>query len=71
MPIRMTEERDKWRKYVHGVATLGSRTAEEQNRMRGHFAAMRRTASTDKQALTKDVSIYNHQLPVVTRRQRH
>jgi len=25
--IRMTEDRDKWRKYVHG-----SRTAEEQNR---------------------------------------
>ena len=31
--IRMTEDRDKWRKYVHGVAaTLGSRTAKEQNR---------------------------------------
>jgi len=30
---RMTEDRDKWRKYVHGVwPTLGSRTAEEQNR---------------------------------------
>jgi len=28
--IRMTEDRDKWRKYVH--ATLGSRTAKEQNR---------------------------------------
>jgi len=28
----MTEDRDKWRKYVHGVATLGSRTAKEQNR---------------------------------------
>jgi len=25
--IRMTEDRDKWRKYVHGVATLISRTA--------------------------------------------
>jgi len=30
--IRITEGRDKWRKYVHGVATLGSRTAREQNR---------------------------------------
>jgi len=28
--IRMTEDRDKGRKYVHGVATLGSRTAKEQ-----------------------------------------
>jgi len=30
--IRMTEDRDKWRKYVHCVATLISRTAKEQNR---------------------------------------
>ena len=32
--IRMTEDREKWRKYVHGVGwpTLGSRTAKEQNR---------------------------------------
>jgi len=30
--IRMTEDRDKWRKYVHGVANLGSRTAKEQDR---------------------------------------
>jgi len=31
--VRMTEDRDKWRKYVHGVwPTLGSRTAKEQNR---------------------------------------
>jgi len=30
--IRMTEDRNKWRKYVHSVATLGSRTAKEQNR---------------------------------------
>jgi len=32
--VRMTEDRDKWRKYVHGVLVwpaLGSRTAEEQN----------------------------------------
>jgi len=28
----MTEDRNKWRKYVHGVATFGSRTAKEQNR---------------------------------------
>jgi len=30
--IRMTEDRDKWRKYVYGVPTLGWRTAKEQNR---------------------------------------
>jgi len=30
--LGVTEDRDKWRKYVHGVATLGSRTAKEQNR---------------------------------------
>ena len=30
--IRMSEDRDKWRKYVYGVANLGSRTAKEQNR---------------------------------------
>jgi len=30
--IRMTEDRDKWRKYVHDVANLLSRMAEEQNR---------------------------------------
>jgi len=30
--IRMTEDRDKWRKYVHMVwPTLGSRKAKEQN----------------------------------------
>jgi len=29
--IRMTEDRDKRRKYVHGWPTLGSRTAKEQN----------------------------------------
>jgi len=28
----MTEDRDKWRKYVHGVANSRSRTAKEQNR---------------------------------------
>jgi len=28
--VRMTENRDEWRMYVHGV--LGSRTAKEQNR---------------------------------------
>jgi len=30
--IRMTEDRDKWRKYVHMWPTLVSRTAKEQNR---------------------------------------
>jgi len=30
--VRMTEDRDKWRKYVRGVANPGSRTAKEQNR---------------------------------------
>ena len=32
--VRMTEDSDKWSKYVHGVAiaTLGSMTAKEQNR---------------------------------------
>ena len=30
--VRMAEDRDKWRKYVHGVTNRGSMTAEEQNR---------------------------------------
>jgi len=30
--VRMTEDMDKWRKYVHGGPTLGSRMAKEQNR---------------------------------------
>jgi len=30
--VGVTEDRDKWRKYVRGVATLGSRTVKEQNR---------------------------------------
>jgi len=30
--IRMTEDRYKWRKYIHGWPTLGSRTAKEQYR---------------------------------------
>ena len=30
--IRMTEDRDKWRKYVHGVANPGPRTAKDQTR---------------------------------------
>ena len=32
--IRMTEDRDKWRKYVTSMVwpILGSRTAKEQNR---------------------------------------
>jgi len=29
--------RPKWRKYVHGVATLGSRTPKEQNRFQDHI----------------------------------
>jgi len=35
----MTEDRDKWRKYVHGMvwATLGSRTAKEHNRNKISF----------------------------------
>ena len=35
MEDSMTEDREKWRKYCHGVANprrLGSRTAKEQNR---------------------------------------
>ena len=31
--IRMTEDRDEWRKYVHGVANSRMRTAKEQNRI--------------------------------------
>jgi len=30
--IRMTEDRAKWRKYVHGVANPRIETAKEQNR---------------------------------------
>jgi len=30
--IRMTEKGDKWRKYVNGVPTVGSRMTKEQNR---------------------------------------
>ena len=30
--IKMTEDRDKWRKYIHGVTNLRSRMAKEQNR---------------------------------------
>jgi len=40
--IRMTEDRDKWRKYVR--PTLGSRTAKEQNRV---FRRKIATPSTD------------------------
>jgi len=41
--VRMTEDRDKWRKYVHGVwPTLGSRTAKEQNRT---ASAVKRSAA--------------------------
>ena len=39
--VRMTEDRDKWRKYVHMVwPTLGSRTAKEQNRTEQFLAIM-------------------------------
>jgi len=38
--IRMTEDRYKWRKYVHGVAkTLRSRTPKEHNRTLGQMKA--------------------------------
>jgi len=30
--IRMTEDRDKWRKYVHGVANPRIEDGKEQNR---------------------------------------
>jgi len=36
--VRMTDDRDKWRKYVHGLATAtpGSRTAKKQNNQKLH-----------------------------------
>jgi len=53
--IRMTEDRDKWRKYVHGVATLGSRMAKEQNRLHPMYNSSEtvngRELKTDKYAL--------------------
>jgi len=36
--VRMTEDIDEWRKCVHGVATLGSRTAKEHNAVPTLFA---------------------------------
>jgi len=40
--IRMTEDRDKWRKYTSIVwPTLGSRTAKEENRYRCNVAWLR------------------------------
>jgi len=30
--VRITDDRDKWRKYAHGASTLGPKTAKEQNR---------------------------------------
>ena len=52
---RMTEDRDKWRKYVHGVANYriedGSRT--EQNRTEHAFAPDFRTRTMSR---TKDES---------------
>ena len=38
--VRMTEDRDKWKKYVYGVPTLGSRMAKEQNRTLGECACL-------------------------------
>jgi len=43
---RMAENRDKWRKYVYDVDTLGSRTAKEQNSTDSsniHYAQARKT----------------------------
>jgi len=37
--VRMTADRDKWRKYAYGVATLRSKTAKEQDRLLRHTAA--------------------------------
>jgi len=35
--VRMAEDRDKWRKYVHGVANPQTRTAKQQNRTEQAF----------------------------------
>jgi len=43
--IRMTEDRDKLRKYVHGVANPLLRTAKEQNR----------TADNDSKMTTRQI----------------
>jgi len=51
-PIRMTEDKDKWRKYVHGVANLGSRTAKEQNRIISYRT--RYTSDPSSQCRTDD-----------------
>jgi len=53
--IRMTEDRDKWRKYVHGVTTLGSRTAKEQNRTVVH---VRRYGDSDCASCCKQGHVY-------------
>jgi len=40
--VRMTEDRDKWRKYVHGVANprIEDWTAKEQEHNMGKFAKL-------------------------------
>ena len=44
--IRMTEDRDKWKKYVHGVAnTRIARTAEEQYRTEAHISPLTHTTA--------------------------
>ena len=44
--IRMTEDKDKWRKYVHGVANLriegGYRTERNSSRYDHHIASVSR-----------------------------
>ena len=50
--IRMTEDRDKWGKYVHRVANLGSRTAKEQNKTEQIFISSNN--SPDEQHMHKD-----------------
>jgi len=57
--IKMTEDRDKWRKYVHGVANLGSRTAIEQNRTTAHSAGrVRRLTGGFSPSLTKFTIVF-------------
>ena len=54
--IRMTEDRDKWRKYTSIVwPTLGSRTAKEENRYRSNVAWLR-----DGHTGNYTTNYYNH-----------
>jgi len=46
--IRMTEDKDKWRKYVHGVANLRIEAAAEQN------GTARDTTTTSRQSIGAD-----------------